>query len=235
MDVSTRSSGRHVSTAEDRRRRSREEMVGAILKAARTIMREEGVAALNMHEVGRRVGLRTQSVYYYFPSKAALYDALFLLGNRIFHEQQVRLLQQQTDPWTTIRAAMEAYMTFAQQHPELWQLVFERPVPGFVPSEESMEESRRVLESGVRVIKEAIESGQMAPGLPPARATDFLSAMMHGLTAAHMANEPDLPPGSGRFGSLVPAAVEFLQKAWAPGQPKRGTASDEPNSDSTRD
>lgn len=204
-------------------------MTGAILVAAREVMRAEGVAALNMHEVARRVGLRTQSLYYYFPSKTALYDALFLLGTRMFRERQEQLLRQQSDPWEILRAAIETYMGFAQQHPELWQLVFDRPVPGFVPSEESMEESRRVLEMAVQVTKQAVESGEMTPGLTPAQATDFISAVMHGLTAAHMANEPQLPPGAGRFGGLIPAAVEFLRVAWAPGQ--HSTASGESKSE----
>lgn len=203
-----------------RRRRNRDEVTGAILTAAREIMREEGVAALSMHEIGRRVGLRTQSLYYYFPSKAAIYDALFMLGVQEFREQQGQLLQQSGDVWNKVRAAIETYMSFARQQPELWQLVFERPVPGFVPSEESLEASRAVLERGVRIISDAIESGEMAPGLTPEQATDFISALMHGLTAAHMANEPDLPAGTGRFGSLIPAAVDYLRFAWAPNTPE---------------
>ena len=38
---------------------------------------------------------------------------------------------------------------------------------------------------------------------------------MHGLTALHMANEPHLPLGQGRFGVLIPAAVALFDKAWS--------------------
>jgi hypothetical protein len=41
-----------------------------------------------------------------------------------------------------------------------------------------------------------------------------VSAIMHGLTAQHLANEPDLPIGQGRFGSLIPVVVSILEKAW---------------------
>ncbi len=37
---------------------------------------------------------------------------------------------------------------------------------------------------------------------------------MHGITAQHMANEPELPVGEGRFGSLLPAALDLLKRAW---------------------
>jgi hypothetical protein len=38
--------------------------------------------------------------------------------------------------------------------------------------------------------------------------------MMHGLAAMHLANEPHLPMGEGRFGSLIPAAISVFEKAW---------------------
>lgn len=203
-----------VLSPADRRRRNRTEMTGAILEAAQQIMREHGVAALNLNEVARRVGVKTPSLYEYFPGKAGLYDALFRLGIERFAEHMEHVLSQGGDPWQQIGAAIEGYMSFAQQYPALWSLVFERPVPGFRPSAETMEISQRVLSRAQDLIRQFIESGELRPGLTPEQATDFLDAVMHGLTAAHMANEPHLPAGQGRFGSLIPAAVQFFRAAW---------------------
>ncbi|MDP8908054.1 MAG: TetR family transcriptional regulator, partial [Chloroflexota bacterium] len=66
----------------ERRERNRREMAEAILAAARAVMQEHGVAALNLTEVARRVRLRPQSLAEYFPTKAAVYDALY---ERAFH------------------------------------------------------------------------------------------------------------------------------------------------------
>jgi hypothetical protein len=44
---------------------------------------------------------------------------------------------------------------------------------------------------------------------------DLLISMMHGITAMHLANEPNTPIGQGRFGSLLPAALSLLEKAWS--------------------
>jgi AcrR family transcriptional regulator len=52
----------------------------AILDAAWSVMAREGVAALSVREVARSVGLRQQSLTYYFPTKQALLDALFADG-----------------------------------------------------------------------------------------------------------------------------------------------------------
>jgi hypothetical protein len=51
---------------------------------------------------------------------------------------------------------------------------------------------------------------------------DLVLAVMHGLTALHMANEPELPVGQGRFGGLVSAAVALFESAWTPPHPIEG-------------
>ena len=204
----------------ERRERNREQVVAAILDAARAVMRERGVAALSLREVARRVGMRAPSLYEYFPSKAALYDALFLLAIRRYRASVEPLRQEQDSFWDRLRVGFEAYMAFAKEHPELYELAFERPVPGFVPSEASMAESSAVLAGFHREFVEAIETGQIAPGVPASQARDLAIAMIHGLTAQQVANEPDAPLGSGRYGSLVPAALALFRASWRPREPR---------------
>ncbi|HXX78217.1 MAG TPA: hypothetical protein VEI53_06990 [Ktedonobacteraceae bacterium] len=59
-----------------------------------------------------------------------------------------------------------------------------------------------------------LEQGNLVLGIPVAQARDLFIAMMHGLTALHMANEPDVPVGQGRYGSLIPAANALFRAAW---------------------
>jgi hypothetical protein len=61
----------------------------------------------------------------------------------------------------------------------------------------------------VDVLREGLETDLSSQQL-----VDTVSAIMHGLTAQHLANEPDLPIGQGRFGSLIPVVVSILEKAW---------------------
>ena len=204
-------------------------MKATILDAARAVMREEGVAALNLQEVARRVGVRAPSLYEYFAGKADIYDALFRLGVRLFAERLERLVPTSPSLWDYARASLENYMTFAQDYPELYQLCFERPVPGFVPSEESMNESRQLLLGRAdQMIEQGLEQGSLLAGLLPGEVRDLFLAMTHGLTALHMANEPELPVGAGRFGSLIPAAMVLFQASWDPEYAQRAikTASD---------
>jgi Tetracyclin repressor-like, C-terminal domain len=138
------------------------------------------------------------------------------MGVRQYAERMSRLTVGTDSFWARSQAGLENYMTFAQEYPELYQLVFERPVPGFVPSEESMAESRRLLAMSDEIVEKGIERGSVVLGITVEQARDLFIAMMHGLTALHMANEPELPIGSGRFGSLIPAAIALFRAAWEP-------------------
>jgi AcrR family transcriptional regulator len=200
----------------ERRQRNREEMRRAILAAARAVMREQGVAALSLREVARRVRVQAPSLYGYFPNKMALYDALFLQAIRQYRADRARAVAGCASFWSLLPAQFAAYLRFAQEYPELYQLAFERPVPGFVPSEASMAESWALVAGYERDIAAAIDAGEIRPDVPIVQVRDLSIAVLHGLTSQHMANEPELPVGSGRYGALIPAAVAALRAAWAP-------------------
>ena len=200
----------------ERRARNRQEMTDAILSAARVIMQREGVAALNLHEIARMVGVRTPALYRYFPSKAAIYDELFRRGMGDVHELFEELYRTYPPGWERLHAWAEARLVFAQQNPELEHLLFGRDVPGFTPSEESMAVSRARYAGAVRAMQEMIDAGVIAPGVPVERALDLFLTVTSGIASQHMANEPHLPAGQGRFGSLIPDALRLFRAAWLP-------------------
>jgi AcrR family transcriptional regulator len=209
---------KHVLTAKERQQRNHDEMVAQILDAARAVMREQGVAALNLQEIARRVGMRAPSLYNYFPGKLAIYEALFAMGMKMYRERMETDLGPLGATWESVQRMMEGYLSFALEHPELYQLIFERPVPGFVPSAEGLEESAKLLESGKRAINQAIAAGTFQSSLSADEMMNVLIALTHGMASQHLANEPHLPLGSGRFGSLIPAMIELLRSAWGSGR-----------------
>ena len=196
-----------------RRLRNRQAATAEILAAARAQMRAEGAAALNLNEVARRVGLRPPSLYEYFPGgKHAVYDALFAQGFTLFGEM-MRAATAADDPAETLRRSFETYLRFAVEQPDLYQLCFERPVPGFVPSDESLRVSFGALAEGYSTLERAMAQLGNPLGLTVEEAQNLIIALMHGIAALHLANEPHLPPGEGRFGSLIPAATAVLSLA----------------------
>ena len=200
----------------ERRRRNREEVITAILAAARANIREHGAAGLNLNEVARQLTMKPPSLYEYFPSKMAIYEALFRQGIALFRQRMERHPSAHVALWERVRLTMETYLTFASEHPELYQIIFERPIPGFTPSEEGMRECFAAFAYLHDGLAQAMEAGTITTAVTLEQAYALVAALMHGLTALYIANEPHLPVGSGQFGSLVPAAVAVLRAAWAP-------------------
>src|SRR6266704_5478097 len=64
----------------NRRLARRQQTIEEALDAAVAIMEEAGVGGLSMSEIARRLGMRQPSLYKYFPSLHAVYDALFARG-----------------------------------------------------------------------------------------------------------------------------------------------------------
>jgi AcrR family transcriptional regulator len=209
-------------TPAERRRRNRDEMIAAILDTSREVMREHGVAALNLQEVARRLGIRAPSLYEYFDSKAALYDALFRVGVGLWAEYVDALLAREFgSPWDLLRAMFEAYIEFGDDHPEMYKLIHERHVPGFEPSDESLAESVNLTKQGIEALLLWTKKGMMSSSLSPDDAFDLVIVVMHGLAGAHVADDPGNRAPTARFHRLIPAAVALFEASWTPSDPGR--------------
>ena len=200
---------KNANPTSPRVQRNRQSATAAILEAARAIMREDGVASLSMHELARRMDMRAPSLYNYFSSKMEIYDALFRLGFNLWKEKVENATAASQNIKDELRNVITSYMTFALENPELYQLCFERPVPGFVPSQESLDLSFGILNSSRQRVKQF--KHELNTNLTANQIVDLVIAIAHGLTAMHIANEPHLPVGKGRFGSLIPAAMSMLE------------------------
>ena len=194
-----------------RRQRNREATILNILDAARAIMREEGVAALSMQELARRMDMRAPSLYNYFSGKMEIYDMLFRMGFTRYDEHIQRGMKTCTGFQDELRINIEGYMSFALENPELYQLCFEHPVPGFVPSQESLELSFGILNRSYQRVEQF--KNELDTEFTHRQIVDTIIAISHGLTAMHISNEPHLPIGQGRFGSLIPVVLSILEKA----------------------
>lgn len=210
----TMTTGDSIQTAGERRQQYREAIIEDTLTIAREMMRKDGVAALSFNAIARRLGMKPPSLYTYFDSKNNIYDELFRRGFLEFTRCMDERPCQDGPLRENLTSAMQTYMRFAQENPDLYQLMFQRPVPDFVPSDESMAVSLAALEKARTQFAGILESGELAFDIPVEEALDLHIALQHGLTELHLANNPELPVGEGRFGKLVPQAVQLILDAW---------------------
>jgi AcrR family transcriptional regulator len=168
-----------------------------ILAAAWKLVRSHGIAGLSMRDLAALVGMRAPSLYTYFPSKNHLLDAMYGEGMRQM-DGLVGSSPHGRTPRETLRNRAKAFVDAAVQDPVRFQLLFERPIPGFVPSSES-------LSIGVSRMHETAAIAEAA-GLPGQKGLDLLMATTRGLVAMQIANEP----GGDRWVGLVEEAVDIL-------------------------
>lgn len=203
-----------ILTLEERRQQNHAQMIDDILLIAREMMQADGVAALSFNAIARRLGMKPPSLYTYFDSKHAIYDALFRMG----FEKFGRKMEEETVRGEGVRrflhSTITAYMTFALDNPDLFQLMFQRPVPGFVPSDESLELSFGNLQQGRDAVRDELRRHNIEMQTPINENVDLIISLMHGLTELQLANSPDSPVGEGRFGSLIDQSVQLFLDAW---------------------
>ncbi|MDQ6728476.1 MAG: TetR/AcrR family transcriptional regulator [Actinomycetota bacterium] len=178
-----------------------------ILDAAWQLVREYGLAALTMRDLGSRVGMRAQSLYAYFPSKHAIYDAMFAEGNRDILAR-LRQLPTRSDPVRALKDQARLYLQFCVEDPVRYQLLYQRTIPGFAPSPESYTPAME----GLDLVWAALE----ACGVTTGRARDTWTAVISGLAAQQNANEP----GGQRWVRLVNDAIDMFLAHHQPGKAK---------------
>lgn len=200
----------------ERRARNREEMVEAIVAAARAVMQERGVAALNLNEVARRVRLRPQSMAEYFPSKSALYDALYLRAYELFRAGDHAAYGAHPPGWDQIAAWFANRIDLADANPDLYHLVFDAPAPDYVAAERVLAGARDLLAGTRRMVAEAMAAGSMDPAMSVERAADLLLAFRRGLVAERLGKRQFFDPAEARFEGQAPDAIRVLRAAWEP-------------------
>ena len=83
--------------------------MAAIVAAAWELARQHGIGGFSLHGLARAVGIRQPSLYEYFDSKLALYDAMFADGNRQIGER-LDALELPDDPRAALKVCMRAFV-----------------------------------------------------------------------------------------------------------------------------
>jgi AcrR family transcriptional regulator len=198
----------------DRRARRRQETIREILDIARDVMTEQGVNGLSLAEVARRLGVQPPSLYKYFPSLMAIYDALFLEGQRENLEAMRAGMRDVEPGLNALIAGLEASGRWGLANRAVAELLFWRPVPSFHPSPEAFAVSTEMVELQRDALADAVAKGELGPAANEENAIYLVSTLIAGVLGQAIANEPDLPWGEGRFSSVFPRLMRLLPAAF---------------------
>ena len=177
-----------------------------ILVAAWALARNDGLLAVSLRELGRQVGLKASSLYSYFDSKGALYDAMFRQGYVELLEVADEWAIDASDPFRSFADANLHFARFCCDDPVRYQLLFQRTLPEWEPSAESYTLAVTYLDR--------LRSALATIGITDERAVDLWTAIITGLTSQQVSN--DL--GGDRWLRLVDDAVAMFFAHFAPSQ-----------------
>jgi AcrR family transcriptional regulator len=197
----------------DRRAERHQATRAEILDAAWELCRAEGLAGLSLRDIARKVGMQAPSLYSYFDSKHAIYDAMYAQGCREFVERQDRLLPT-GDPLPVLKKLLRDFVEFCTTDEVRYQLLFQRTIPGFEPSPESFAISVENLQETADWFREVGLGGQ--------ETLDLFTAIGSGIADQQISNDP----GGDRWVRLVDEAMEMFfnhaqTRKLTKGRPKR--------------
>jgi len=182
-----------------------------ILDAAWEIARDKGLANLTLRDVAARIGMRAPSLYSYFASKNDIYDAMF---GQSWSEYLAIITEAEPNlprsPRDGLKQISHLFFDFSVADLARHQLMNQRTIPGFVPSDEAYAPAVAVLEGANRHFAHL--------GIDDPRKVDLYVALIGGLVDAQQANDP----GGDRWARLVDEAVDmFADHLGLPASPRR--------------
>jgi len=197
----------------DRRAERREATKAEILEAAWELARDQGLAAVSLRDIARKVGMQAPSLYSYFDSKNAMYDAMYAQGAQQFVDAEP-WDEMNGDPPHDLGCMVHYFVRFCAADVARYQLLFQRTIPGFEPSRESFAISQESLARLSEQLKRC--------GITDRRAVDLFTALGTGLADQQISNDP----GGDRWIRLIDDAVDmffdYMTKTAGPKAPVKG-------------
>lgn len=151
----------------------------ACVKQALAIIAKDGIDALSLRDVARRLGVSHQAPYKHFPSRDHILAEVVgraYAGFAAYLEKRSR----SDDPYEDLGLLGRCYLDYAQKHPLHYQLMFGTPLPDPAEHPEMMDKA----EHAFATLRETIAK---LPGRPPAASVDldalYAWSVVHGLAS----------------------------------------------------
>ncbi len=183
----------------------------ALLAAAARVLETEGPEALTVRHIAKEAGVAPMGVYSRFESKAGIIEALFRLGFQTLAEE-FSTLDDFGDPIDALFEAGRRYRLLAIAHPRIYQLMFDRSIPGFEPSESAKIDAARAFEGLVHVVRRAIDAG-VAHSEDPALLAQVIWASCHGWVSLELAGIGFVQDTASGYEALCRALLDGISSS----------------------
>lgn len=208
----------------DRRQAHRQQTIDEIVATALAVMSEAGAAGLSLGEVAKRMGLRTPSLYGYFPSKAALCDEIFARGWSDLAQLMAPSYGDlaEGDLQQRLPRNLRTFVGWALEHRAQAELMFWRPIPGWEPAPAAYASAVTLVEGLHEALRTSQHRGQLRDDVAVEEMGHVLTVLTTGVISQQLSNEPGVPLERGTYaGQLARLTRMFLSEFCVEGSRKK--------------
>ncbi len=176
---------------EDRKIREREEMRTRILDAAKALFVEKGFEETSMRAIAERIEYSPATIYLYYKDKNAIILDLHTEGFRRM-SMDMAVLAHVKNPMERLGAMGRAYVAFAMENPDYYELMFikKAPLEG-LQKPDNWKSGALTFDNLVAVVKECQAQGSFV-GKDPIQLSFLIWSCVHGICSLHCCQRIDI-------------------------------------------
>lgn len=145
----------------ERKERDKQEMRLMILETAKEVFIEEGFEKASIRAIAEKIEYSPATIYLYYKDKNELFFAVHELGFDKLLEEMIVAIEGITDPLEELRCRGYAYMKFAFENPEMYDLMFILNAPMDTLKEENWNSGHKCFVLLCETIQRGIEAKQL--------------------------------------------------------------------------
>jgi AcrR family transcriptional regulator len=181
----------------------------ALLAEALRVLAEGNPATLSLRELARRLGVSPAAPYRHFADKDALLAAIAQQGFELLSaELDAAAASHPAEPLRQLADTGLAYVHFALQQPQYFQVMFGRAATPQTQFPELLAAGRAAFGSLLRLIESGQRAGLVAPGDPRELAVAAWS-QVHGLATLLLEHQLPLADDDTEYEALARRCIQI--------------------------
>lgn len=180
-----------MGTAE-RKQREKEELRALILRSARNLFVKKGIEQTTIRNIADAVQYSVGTVYKYFRDKNAILHALHMQGFQDLGGQ-FEVLFQVKDPMERLKAMGKVYIRFANEQPDMYDLMFSLKAPMEYLQDmhqEEWNEGKATFHALRSTVKDCMDAGHFK-GHQPEALSFLIWSCVHGMCSLEIAQRTE--------------------------------------------
>lgn len=175
-------------TITTRKERQKEELKAKILEAAKELFMLKGFEDTSIRNIAEKIEYSPTTIYLHFKDKDDIFHALHMEGFTLLN-QYFRPLGHVEDPFERLKAINKAYINFALENGEFYDLMFiiRSPMKSLSKDDSKWEEGNRAFDFLLNTINQCISKGYFK-GMNPEILAFTVWSMVHGIVSLEIRN-----------------------------------------------